>query len=641
LLSKEALTRPGVQLILPTAWGVMLGAGLIYAVNRRSGRVAAFLFLLLLTVAVSLSDTPQEVAAGRSLFFFAFPIAVSSLVLLPVASFIFAGISGAIIAGVALSASLTPNVPAIIGFFLLALVSWLSSRGLAQAIGELRAINLNLDRLVGERTQALVDSIARERAEAGQRQAILDSITDGVIVFDKSRKSILANPALEGMLETPLTEIVDRSFEDLAQSPIFSARDRGLMQAMMDSKGQPSSFRVEWGKKTLSVSAAPVLDTKNQEIGTVAVFRDVTRESELERMKSAFIAIVSHELRTPLNAIMGFAEMIKEAVYGPANEEQVAASERILVNGRHMLAMVGDLLDQAQIEAGKLRITTEMFEPAELLRNVEEVMSQIVAEKGLTLTTRIDPSLPALLKGDTHRLQQILMNLVNNSIKFTESGGIRIQMFLSNSKHWALEVRDTGSGIPPEDLEHIFDAFFQVDHTTTRVRGGFGLGLSIVKQLVHLMKGQIEVQSTPGAGTAFTITLPLIDEEMERKETMSHSALIVEDDSDLATIFAEALKAAGFESQVIRDGAVAQQRIKEIVPHIVILDLHLPHVDGATLLKQIRSDDRLRNTIVIITTADALMGDMYREIADIVLIKPIAFTQLRDLSSRLRAAQPA
>ena len=120
---------------------------------------------------------------------------------------------------------------------------------------------------------------------------------------------------------------------------------------------------------------------------------------------------------------------------------------------------------------------------------------------------------------------------------------------------------------------------------------------------------------------------------------MSHSALIVEDDADRAAIFAEALKSAGFEPQVIRDGAVAQQRIKEVAPHIIVLDLHLPNVDGSILLNQIRTDSVLKGSIVIVATADALMGEIYRDVADIVLIKPVSYTQLRDLSLRLRAVQ--
>jgi PAS domain S-box-containing protein len=531
------------------------------------------------------------------------------------------------------------NLPALITFLLLTLLSWLSARGLEQALKELRATNANLDKLVTERTQALAQALTRERFEAGQRQAILNSIADGVIVFDKGGNSILANPAVEFLLGLPVGQVIKKTFDSLLQSPNLSSRDQGLLQAMMDTKTRPSSFRVEWGKKVLSVSAAQVYDTENEEIGTVAVFRDVTREAELERMKSSFIAMVSHELRTPLNAIIGFAEMIKESVYGPASEKQVAASERILMNSRHMLNMVGDLLDQAQIEAGKLRISVELFKPAEVLKNVQDVMGQMVAEKGLTLTSELDPRLPEVFTGDPHRLQQILINLVTNGVKFTEVGVIRIRLFLADPKHWGLEVKDTGRGIPQEELEHIFEAFHQLDPTTTRQHGGFGLGLSIVNQLVQLMKGEINVQSTLGSGSTFTITLPLAEEDLERKQAMSHSALIVEDDADLATIFAEALKSAGFETQVIRDGAVAQRRIKEITPQIIILDMHLPHVDGAALLSQIRTDSALKGTVVIVATADALMGEMYRDEADIVLIKPISFTQLRDLSSRLRAVQ--
>jgi PAS domain S-box-containing protein len=531
------------------------------------------------------------------------------------------------------------NAFAMIGFFMVGFVAWLSSRSLEQALRDLRGINANLDSLVADRTQALAQALARERVETGRSQAILNSIADGVIVFDTAGTSTLANPAVEGLLGTPVFQIVNRTFDNLLQSPGLSRRDQSLLQAMMESKGQPNSFRVEWGKKTLSVSAAQVYDTASEEIGTVSVFRDVTREAELERMKSAFIAIVSHELRTPLNAIMGFAEMIKEAIYGPVNEKQAAASDRILTNSRHMLGMVGDLLDQAQIEAGKLRITTESFKPGEILKNVQDVMAQIVGDKGLTLTSELDPRLPEALTGDPQRLQQILMNLVNNAVKFTEDGGIHTRMYLADLHHWGLEVKDTGRGIPEAELEHIFDAFHQVDTTTTRSGGGFGLGLSIVKQLVQLMKGEIKVDSTVGQGSTFRITLPLAKEDLERKQAMSHSALIIEDDADLAAIFAEALKSAGFEPQIIRDGAMAQRRIREVTPHIVILDLHLPHVDGTTLLTQIRSDGALKNTIVIVATADAVMGEMYRENADIVLIKPVSFMQLRDLSARLRAVQ--
>ncbi len=615
----------------------LIGFAIIFAVNRYfPGRSGSILFMVFLLVVIGFSDTPAEVASGRSLFLFVIPIVVSSVLLAPGASFVFYGLSVAEIFILARAVDVSPNVPAITSFLLLALLSWLSSRSLEQALHELRDTNANLDKLVNERTQALSDALARERVETGQRQAILNSIADGVIVFDHRRQSTLANPAVHDLLDVPVEQVVNRTFDDLLANARLSDANREALHGMLDMKTQPTSLRVEWGDRTLAVNAAEVRDDKGEDLGTVAVFHDYSREAEIDRMKSRFVAIVSHELRTPLNAIMGFAEMLREGVYGQASEKQVEASRRILLNTQRMLGMVGDLLDQAQIEAGRLKVESKPFHLTEVLENVHVSMDQVVNEKGLMLQTEVDPRLPEMLVGDSARLQQILVNLVNNSVKFTESGEIRVRLYLSDPTHWAMEVSDTGGGIPDGELDHIFDAFHQVDSTTTRRAGGFGLGLSIVKQLVHLMNGDIKVQSSMGRGSLFTVTLPLSEADLERKKSMNQLALIIEDDVDLASIFSEALKSAGFDTQVIRDGALAQKRIKETAPHIVILDLHLPHVDGSILLDDIRSDKALKNTVVVVATADALMGEMYRESADIVLIKPISFTQLRDLSVRLR-----
>jgi signal transduction histidine kinase len=247
---------------------------------------------------------------------------------------------------------MVPNATGIIGFFLLALVSWLSARSLDQALNELRAINANLDRVVTERTQALAESLERERIEAGRNQAILNSIADGVVVFDTKWNAILANPALRSILDLPIEMIVNKNFRDLIEHPRLAPKSRTLLYSMLEHDTQPPSFRVEWGDKTLSISAAQVYyhaPDGNTNIGTVTVFRDFTREAEVEKLKSTFVAIVSHELRTPLNAILGYAEMFKESVYGPMNEKQINMAERIMKNTQRLLKMINDLLDQAQI----------------------------------------------------------------------------------------------------------------------------------------------------------------------------------------------------------------------------------------------------------------------------------------------------
>jgi signal transduction histidine kinase len=202
--------------------------------------------------------------------------------------------------------------------------------------------------------------------------------------------------------------------------------------------------------------------------------------------------------------------MIKEAIYGPVNEKQARASDRIMTNSRRLLDIVSDLLDQGQMEAGKLALHVRPFRPADLIENVHGVMDKIAADKSLALTSELDPGLPIFIKGDIARLQQILVNLINNAVKFTEIGSVHIGLMRKDDQTWLLEVRDTGIGIPEAEIPTIFEAFRQVDSTATRKYGGFGLGLSIVKQLTELMEGQIIVTSKLGEGSCFTIMLPLL-----------------------------------------------------------------------------------------------------------------------------------
>ncbi len=507
------------QILLGGIIAVTLGIFAIYQVNRRfSGRIAALLFLLLLTLLFPFTDSVDQVINGRSLFLFTLPITISSLILIPQASFLFAALSSAIIIGMSLANSVFPNSSAITGFFLLALVSWLSARSLEQALHELRDVNANLDQLVTERTQALAESLERERIEAGRNQAILNSIADGVIVFDRQWNATMANPAVRSMLEIPLELIISKNFRELIEHPRLQPRSRGLLYAMMEHDTQPVGFRIEWSGKTLSVSAAQVYNSRGEDIGTVTVFRDFTREAEVERLKSTFVAIVSHELRTPLNAIMGYAEMFREAVYGPINEKQVNMADRIIKNTQRLLGLINDLLDQAQMEAGKLTIQMAPFKLAELLDNVHGLLDKSASDKGLQLTSEIQDNLPEVLNGDAARLQQILVNLVNNALKFTDKGSVHVRLFYPYEDTWGIEVMDTGHGIPESEMPFIFDTFRQVEGTTTRVHGGFGLGLSIVKQLVSLMNGEIKVRSKLEEGTRFIVTLPLVIPESTKKD---------------------------------------------------------------------------------------------------------------------------
>lgn len=489
----------------------------IYRLNRtREGSLSSYIFLSVIILIISFSDTPAELSTGRSLFIFIIPIVMASLILQASAAFIFAALGSAIIVVLAISINEFPNTPAILSYFLVALISWMASSSLERALKDLRSINTNLDKIVIERTNELADALTRERIEAGRNQAILNSIADGVIVFDKQNVATLANPALSQLTDIPIQNIKGMSLHDFVRAKnIPQASEKSIVELIQNPEQPEMNPRVEWGDKFLSASVAHVQDsTTKQTIGSVAVFRDITSETQIEKMKDNFVAVVSHELRTPLNAIMGHAEILQEGVHGPLNEKQFTITQRVMVNVTRLLNMVGDLLNEAQIRAGKLTVKPEAIKIISLLENLHVSMDKVVADKGLDFITTVGENMPNELIGDSQRLQQILINLTGNSLKFTEQGSITVSLNRADEEHWKIEVKDTGVGIPENELSYVFDAFRQANNLefTTRQYGGIGLGLSIVKQLVELMNGEIQVTSEVGKGSTFTVVLPLIKE---------------------------------------------------------------------------------------------------------------------------------
>ena len=230
---------------------------------------------------------------------------------------------------------------------------------------------------------------------------------------------------------------------------------------------------------------------------------------EASRFKSELVAKVSHELRTPLGSILGFAEMLQDGLYGPVSGEQQVVTENIIESTQYLTGRVNELLDQARLEAGKLPLQLAPFAPADLVGDVLSKMGVLAGNKGLGLTADVAPNIPPMIEGDSDRLKQILINLVGNAVKFTDQGMVGLRLYRPDAAHWALEVTDTGPGIPPEAQADIFESFKQVDGSITRQHIGTGLGLSIVKQLTDLMGGQVKLQSELGQGSTFTVLLPL------------------------------------------------------------------------------------------------------------------------------------
>lgn len=286
--------------------------------------------------------------------------------------------------------------------------------------------------------------------------------------------------------------------------------------------GSPITFRGGVsGAVTVIVLGAVVgwlsdlLERIYQQSQELAAARDQALEAS--KLKSMMLSKVSHELRTPLGAVLGYAELLAEGTYGPVNERQCQKLGNIVTAAQELEVLISDLLDMSRIETGRLQLFPEPMAVAELVESVEMQTAVAAQQKGLRMRCLLDPDMPAVIIGDRARISQILVNLVTNSVKYTEQGDVIIEIYPDGSDQWTMKVTDTGVGIPAEEQEHIFEAFRQSGAASSHARGGIGLGLSIVCELVTLMNGHINVNSVVGQGSSFTVTLPLVQPTTEKE----------------------------------------------------------------------------------------------------------------------------
>jgi signal transduction histidine kinase len=224
------------------------------------------------------------------------------------------------------------------------------------------------------------------------------------------------------------------------------------------------------------------------------------------RHKSEFLATMSHELRTPLNAIIGFSQVLKQQMYGPLNERQADYVDDVLSSGQHLLNLINDILDLAKVEAGRMELQPSTFELPQLLENAASMVRERATRQGIGLTVATDSSVGEM-EGDERKVKQILFNLLSNAVKFTPSGGSITLAARAADGELVISVQDTGIGISADDQEKIFEEFYQVG--ASRTQEGTGLGLALTRRLVELHRGQLTVESAPGVGSTFTVTLPL------------------------------------------------------------------------------------------------------------------------------------
>jgi signal transduction histidine kinase len=324
-----------------------------------------------------------------------------------------------------------------------------------------------------------------------------------------------------GDLHTPVLVNGDDELANLADGM------RGMLTALAQSQTTLQQANDELEKRveqrTTELSQANTLlreevAERKQAQEKLAQARDQALEAL--RFKTQVFANVSHDARTPLSTIMLRTELLQLQRYGPITEGQHKILDLIMLSARQLLTFVENLLTEAQLSNKKIEIIRSEFSPVELLEEVSNSMMPLVEKKGLQLITEIRDNAPALVTSDSQRIRQILMNLVDNAIKFTPQGTITLVLYRPNNTHWALEVADTGMGIPPGVQQRIFEPFWQMDGSVTReANRGVGLGLSIVKQLTSLLEGELSLKSESGQGSTFTIILPLMRQGTDKDET--------------------------------------------------------------------------------------------------------------------------
>lgn len=364
---------------------------------------------------------------------------------------------------------------------------------------------------------------------------LLGTLRDGVIVLDPYNIIVQINTAALAILSQPdAKSVIGRRIDDLLApyqqqiQPFLNPHNQDMEgEVRIESASRPPSDEMTGASRWFSVRVSPMLAPgtgKTIMQGKVAVLSEITNRKlnelalaeardqalQLDQFKTQMLSQISHDFRTPLAAIQGYAELLREGFYDLKPTQKQDAFSSILENTKYLNQLVGQLLDKSQLTSGQIEIVHAPFDPRLLAEGTLEGLLILAEMKGLTCDAIIDPDLPPLLMGDRARLQQIITNLVGNALKFTEYGRVTLHLAVAHPDRWTIRVTDTGPGIPLQSRAIIFEPFRQLNTPRRGAKRGFGLGLSIVKDLVTMMNGSIAVESVVGEGSTFVVTLPLI-----------------------------------------------------------------------------------------------------------------------------------
>ena len=371
-----------------------------------------------------------------------------------------------------------------------------------------------------------LEATERDLAETSERyRSLFTYYPQAVFSLDLEGRYLEVNPAGGRLSGVPTSELLGKNFTSLI-APEDLARTHAAFLRVLDREAQHLESTIvhrDGHLIELDITALPIV-VADEVVGVYGVAEDITERNRVRRdlahaveraeqaneAKSIFLANMSHEIRTPLTSVIASAELLADADLGEQEAHLVTIMNR---NGERLLRLVDQILDFSRIEAGKAELVVAAFDPAAVVAEVLEPHRAVAEARGLSLRCDLDPGLPPRLVGDAGRISQVLTNLVDNAIKFTERGTVTLSLAHVDPNGPGVEavfvVADTGIGIRPDELDRLYEPFAQGDQSTTRKYGGTGLGLAICRRLVGLMGGEISVESQPGAGSTFSVRLPL------------------------------------------------------------------------------------------------------------------------------------
>ena len=514
-----------------------------------------------------------------------------------------------------------------------------------------------------------------------QLSSVLASMSAKIAVLDPRMKIIAANDSWREIF-VPGTSEEGLGSIDFEEAILSSGFLRGSMSELMDGvrsvvDGKSKLFSCEYSFESKEKPCWYLLEVtpmQGDSGGAVASFIEITDRKAMEReiirardaaekanrFKSRFLASMSHEIRTPLNAIIGMTDLTLRSGLSAKQTEDL---ELVKVSADQLLTLINDILDLSKVEARMLTLEESDFSLCDALLDVVKSMEQQARDKGLVLSIDIDDSVPKAVCGDQVRLKQILFNLIGNSIKFTSNGGVFVQVSMleedseTGKEVVQVAVRDTGIGIPEDKQSLIFESFRQADDSTTRKFGGTGLGLAISRELVEMMGGRIEVNSSEGCGSVFTFSVALkrgdpsnlvLSQErpIARAEDASeYSILVVEDNPINVLVATSLLEKMGHTVQVASNGLEAVSMLSGIEVDLVLMDLEMPEMDGFSAAKAIRggkSGEAARNIPIIAMSAHAMSGVKDRcskAGMDSYIAKPVQYLALQEAIFRVMSEE--